>query len=1198
MARQQSRPMSPLSEYGLWSASVTLLPRLVLAIVLAAGSAASQQSNIRFEKLSVEQGLSQSIVNVIHKDRKGFMWFGTQSGLNRYDGSRFQVYMHDPFDPTSLGENNVQTIAEDQSGALWIGTNNGGLNRFSWETGAFTRFQSVEGDSETIGNNNVAFVYVDRNDVVWVFGAAGGVDRFDRRKETFVRIRHDPGDTLSLSDDRVISVGEDLAGNLWIGTVRGLNRLVERTGELPESKRYGFEKYFLGAETPSTPSALAILSIFESPSAPGVLWLGAGPSDAPNAGAGLIRFDFEGGSFEQFRHDTKNPRSLSSDRVFGVSEDSRGNLLIGTAYGVNRFDQRARTFQTFLPDPGNADLAANFIRNGVEDIHGDFWVSTAAANGVYQFSREQMSFIHHRNIPGDPWSLSNDNVSVMYADSTGVLWIGTNTGGLSKVDLYGKKFETYRSDPESPNSLSGPVARAFAEGPDGSLYVGVAGGGVNRYDKTRTRVRHYRASASEGGGLSNDNVWSLLMDRDGTLWVGTLGGGLNRLDPSTGLIRWYQNRPGDPRSLSSIGVRAIYQDTKGRLWIGTEGGGLDRFDKASGSFQHYQNDPADPASLSNNIVRAIAEDSEGNLWIGTFYGGLNKFSPSTGTFQRFLHDPDDPESLPSNLIQSLAMADDRTLWIGTFGGGLCRMDLQTERFKSYTQQNSELPNNVIYGVLEDRKGRIWASSNMGLTRFDPHSGEFLTYDVDDGLQSREFNGQACFRSATGELFFGGIEGFNAFDPDRIVDNPYVPQIAITGFHLFNKTVPIGGDSPLRKHITETYEITLKHWQNYITFDFVALQFNRPEKNRYRYMLVNYDPTWQSANDRLSATYTGLEPGEYFFRVRGSNSDGVWNEAGAAIRIVITPPWWRTIQAFVSYAVALVLLGAGGYRMERQRLIRREREKALMREAELRAQTAEAQARAVEAENLRKTQELEQARRLQLSMLPRQLPVLPNLEIAVHMQTATEVGGDYYDFAVDDDGGLTVVVGDATGHGLSAGTMVSVVKSLFIANPPREDFQTFFKNCTRTIRRLHLGNLYMGLSLVRIKERGLVLSAAGMPPAYLFRQATGEVEELVVKGMPLGAVDQFAYEDRRADLQVGDSLLLLSDGLPELFNEARESFDYARVRSAFRQVGGESSEAIVEHLIYEGEQWRNGRAPNDDVTFVVIKVKDGSGRART
>lgn len=1170
---------------------------MLLAIALICGVAAAQQSNIRFEKLSVEQGLSQSIINVIHKDRKGFMWFGTQSGLNRYDGNRFQIYMHDPFDSTSLGENTVQTIAEDQSGALWIGTNNGGLNRYSWETGAFTRFQSVDGDSETIGSNNVNFIYVDRKDVVWVFSAAGGVDRFDRRKGMFVRIRHDPDDPASLSNDRVASVAEDLEGNLWFGTLRGLNKVVERTGELPESKRYGFERFFLGEGTPSTPQELAILSIYEAPAEPGVLWLGVGIPQAPNAGAGLVRYDSKSGSIERFRHDPNNPATISNDRVFGINSDRRGNLVMATARGVSRFDRATKSFQHFLPEPDDPSPAANLIRNGVEDIHGDFWASTAAGRGVYQFDRERMTFVRHRNVSGDPWSLSNDNVTVMYADSTGVLWIGTNTGGLSKVDLYGKKFETYRSDPGNANSLSNPVARAFAEGRDGSLYVGVAGGGVNRYNKTRTRVQHYRAGPVQGLSLSNDNVWSLLVDRDGMVWIGTFGGGLNSLDPSTGRILWYQNVPGDAQSLSGNAVRVIYQDTKGRIWIGTEGGGLDRFDKKSGQFRRYQNDPADASSLSNDVVRAIAEDSEGNLWIGTFYGGLNKFSPETETFQRFVHDPTDPGSLPSNLIQSLAMSKDGTLWIGTFGGGLCRMDLQTERFESFTQQNSELPNNVIYGVVEDRNGRIWASSNMGLTRVDPRKGEFLTYDVDDGLQSREFNGQACFRSASGELYFGGIEGFNAFYPERIVDNPYAPQIAITEFRLFNKPVPIGSDSPLKRHITETYEITLKHWQNYITFDFVALQFNRPEKNRYRYMLVNYDPTWQTAGDRPSATYTGLEPGEYFFRVRGSNSDGVWNEAGTAIRIVITPPWWRTIQAFVSYAVALVLLGAAGYRMERQRLIRREREKAVVREAELRAQTAEAQARAVEAENLRKTQELDQARRLQLSMLPRQLPVLPNLDISVHMQPASEVGGDYYDFAVDDEGGLTVVVGDATGHGLSAGTMVSVVKSLFISNPPREDFQTFFKNCTRTIRRLHLGNLYMALSLVRIKDRNLLLSAAGMPPAYLFRQATGEVEELVVKGMPLGAVDHFSYEDKRVSLQPGDSLLLLSDGLPELFNEARESFDYPRVRAAFQQVGKESSESIVEHLINEGDQWRNGRAPNDDVTFVVIKVKDGLSRTR-
>jgi serine phosphatase RsbU (regulator of sigma subunit) len=277
------------------------------------------------------------------------------------------------------------------------------------------------------------------------------------------------------------------------------------------------------------------------------------------------------------------------------------------------------------------------------------------------------------------------------------------------------------------------------------------------------------------------------------------------------------------------------------------------------------------------------------------------------------------------------------------------------------------------------------------------------------------------------------------------------------------------------------------------------------------------------------------------------------------------------------------------------VVRRERARSKIREAELRAQAAEAQARAFQAENERKTSELEKARALQLSMLPKKLPRVPNLDIAVHMQTATEVGGDYYDFYLDEHGNLTVVIGDATGHGLNAGTMVSVIKSLFIANVSQSDIRSFFESCTRTIKQLHLGNMYMGLALVKIQNNELIASVAGMPPIYLYRNATRSVEEIVIKGMPLGAFDDFTYEDRRIKLNQGDSILLLSDGLPELFNDKKELFDYHRVKETFQKVGHHQPKRIIDSFISVADQWRNGRTPNDDVTFVVLKVKENGGQ---
>jgi serine phosphatase RsbU (regulator of sigma subunit) len=485
------------------------------------------------------------------------------------------------------------------------------------------------------------------------------------------------------------------------------------------------------------------------------------------------------------------------------------------------------------------------------------------------------------------------------------------------------------------------------------------------------------------------------------------------------------------------------------------------------------------------------------------------------------------------------------------------------------------------------------SSNRGITKYDPVKNIFTSYDIDDGLQSREFNGQAEFYSSTGEMFFGGINGFNSFFPDSLRNNPYPPRVAITDFKLFNNSVQIGKDSPLKKHISETDEIKLSHWQNDISFEFVALHFNKPEKNRYAYMLENYDENWINTENQRWATYTNLDHGEYVFKVIASNNDGVWNYDGVSITLIITPPWWETSWAYALYFLFGIGLAYSLHKFQHTRVIKRERDRTRITEAELRAQAAEAQARAIHAESERKTLELDEARKLQLSMLPKNLPNLPNLDIAVHMQTATEVGGDYYDFINNGDNSLIIVIGDATGHGLKAGTMVSVIKSLFISSAADTDIKVFFEKCTRTIKQLHLGNLYMALSFVKIQSNQLVVSCAGMPPIYIYRNETKTVETILLKGMPLGAFYNFEYKDAKVKLNDGDTILLFSDGLVELFNDKKEMYDYARIISTFEKIGQKSSQLIIDDLVKEVDKWRNGNPPNDDVTFVVLKVKNSN-----
>ena len=453
--------------------------------------------------------------------------------------------------------------------------------------------------------------------------------------------------------------------------------------------------------------------------------------------------------------------------------------------------------------------------------------------------------------------------------------------------------------------------------------------------------------------------------------------------------------------------------------------------------------------------------------------------------------------------------------------------------------------------------------------------------MSDGLKGNEFYARSKYRTSNGEIILGGKNGMISFYPGNI--NPFPPEIFITDFELFNESIqPNEPGSPLNKSIYATDKIILNHTQNVFGFEFQAMHFSRRNKNVYSYKMEGVDKTWRTG-DRNYAAYTSIEPGEYTFIVKAANSDGIWNEKGRSISIIVLPPWWATWWAYFVYALLIVLAFVYAQKFQKRKTEKREREKAIIEQAELRAKIAE-------AENERKSKELEEARQLQLSMLPNELPNLPHLDIAVYMKTETEVGGDYHDFHVGMDGTLTVVIGDATGHGLKAGTMVTAAKSLFNSYVNNDDILFTFSEFTRVLKEMKMHSMSMCLSLLKIRGKQLEMSSAGMPYALLFRNDRKIIEEIALKGMPLGAVMDFPYQTQSTELFAGDTLLLLSDGLPELFNKEKEMFGYERITEEYKKVAEQAPEEIIEHLKNAGSLWVNDADPDDDVTFVVIKVK--------
>ncbi|MBM4431232.1 MAG: GAF domain-containing protein, partial [Chloroflexi bacterium] len=557
--------------------------------------------------------------------------------------------------------------------------------------------------------------------------------------------------------------------------------------------------------------------------------------------------------------------------------------------------------------------------------------------GLDRLDRERNRFIHYRADPYDPHSLSQDDVWCLYQDRGGVLWVGTFGGGVNKANRVHQKFVHYRHDPENPNSLSDNRVLSICEDQSGLLWIGTYASGLNRLDRQSGQWTRYEHDPSDPHSLSHNTVRSIYEDRTGALWIGTEGG-LDRFNRETGRFVHYRHDAHDPFSLSSNSVGPIYEDRQGILWVGTAGG-LNRLDRASGRFTRYQHNPDDAHSLSHNTVSTIFETSDGLLWVGTLGGGLNRFGRESAEFTAFRHDPNDGLSLGSDMVLCIAQDSRDRLYVGTWGAGFDRFDPKTGKFIHFRERNG-LPNDVVYGIVADSAGALWVSTNRGLAKFNTRTLQFRAYDVSDGLQSNEFSRGAYYRNKDDELFFGGINGLSVFYPPAVYDNPAVPPVVITAFRKLDRTI--------LTDIATDQTIQLSYTDNFIAFEFAALDYTASPKNQYQYKLEGFDPGWIDAGTRRYQSYSNLKGGRYIFHVRGSNNDGVWNQDGIAVYINVRPPVWETWWFRVGLALLVVGSAVEAYRWR----VRSIQARTTQLEALVDERTFEIQRRRLVAEGLR------------------------------------------------------------------------------------------------------------------------------------------------------------------------------------------------------------------------------------------------------
>ncbi len=569
------------------------------------------------------------------------------------------------------------------------------------------------------------------------------------------------------------------------------------------------------------------------------------------------------------------------------------------------------------------------------------------------------------------------------------------------------------------------------------------------------------------------------------------------------------------------------------------------------------------------------------VWVASVTG-LKKLNLLDNTSKQYTFDDGTQRFPVENVLTQILEDKDGILWCASLVG-LIRFEPETDKYQIITQSDG-LASSVVSFIIEDLNSNLWFGTPGGISMLDKRNAgtklSFINYDNKDGINDLPLN-NAITMTNDGEIFYGGYGGLNAFypaTPNNTLPDPVINSINISGVPIEK----LASELDLKTDIGETKQLVLSYSDNNLSFEFASIHFSRPAKNKLAYMLEGIDKDWNYTNRRF-ASYLNLPPGDYVFRLKGSNGDGVWNPKETSIKITVNPPWYRTIIAYIGYGLLFIGLIFGIDRVQRRRLLNKARNTAAIKEAQLRAQLAE-------KENERKTKELEEARQLQLSMLPKELPQLPHLDIAVYMKTATEVGGDYYDFNVALDGTLTIVLGDATGHGMKAGTMVTSAKTLFNSYAANPDILFTFQEMTRCIKQMQFQSLAMSMTMLKIKNNKLLMSAAGMPPVYIFRRENRIIEEHLMKGMPLGTMEGFPYELKELNLFKGDTLLLMSDGYPELQSDKNEIFGYRRAKNSFEEVAEKEPEEIISYLKDEGSRWSNNKEPDDDVTFVLIKVK--------
>jgi ligand-binding sensor domain-containing protein len=1068
----------------------TVFAALFLMLNLAFSFKGNTQklSDFIFEKYSIKNGLSQSTSLCLYQDKLGYIWVGTQQGIDRFDGYTFKQYSHDIKNSFSRSAGWVIDIKEDEKGNIWTSDNYGHIS-----------FLNISND-------------------------------------------HWENITLPIRDS-----------------------LFKLNNKLPARLGVGASIYFDSKNK--------------------TLWIGS-------SGTGLIEYKIQSKKFNQYLVHPNEPIKFGKqeivNKVVGCNEN---NLLVSTDVGLQYFNTQKHTFSPLF---NSSDSLFITQANECKIIGNKIYTATKFGAYIYDLQTKQTQVF--KNDPNNQNTIASNLVkNIHYSSSSNYLWLTIVNVGIDVINLSNNKIVHISNSNAKEYGIEYPNYNYILEDKDNNIWLG--GFDITKYDPNKRKFGTLSKSFPNDFNLGFTDVWGTFVDSKGHLWLGEYSPhmGIMEVDRSKNFKKRYL----EDATITMTRTWRFAEDAKGNiLAVGGSPNGFTIYKKKNGAsnfikqglvkeltgisdsrslgvmYLNYKNElvyTAEkpvivstangdtsykplvlPANLKGGIL--IAKRKSANEIYVLNYDGIFLLNEANNTAVSLTKNISFARE--NDLWFDMEIVNDKFAYIATYGNGLIEVDFQKNK-KMFLTLADGIPSLYLYNIHKGNNNNLWISSNFGIIRYNPFAKKFRSFGTSEGVQDFEFNSTSSSQSKDGEIFFGGLKGLNYFFPDSIKDNSNPPVVIIQKFSKKDTTLLIESANPAGEFVVNNFE-------NSLSFDFLAFNYRDAEHNQYAYKMEGYDEDWIYSGSRRFASYTNLREGTYTFRVKAANNDGIWNEEGAKMVIRILPPPWRTWWAYLIYIISSVgfIYAFSKYR-EKQQIKK--------------------------IENERKNSELAAAKDLQERLLPKTLPVVPNLDIAGYLRTSTEVGGDYYDFFEQPDGSLYVICGDATGHGTPSGMLVSITKAGIIGLPQLSP-NDMLHELNRVVKKVDLGILRMSLNIALVKDSQITLSSAGMPPYYIYRAASNTTEEIQISGVPLGSFNDAYFDEISTSFSAGDILVIISDGLPEAPNLAGELFDYQKLQDLITTYSKLSAQEVIDQLMIEADSWLAGNNNPDDITLVVIKHK--------